>query len=107
MASRKGIALYLTIMVALIGALAGLTMLTVAISHIKRSQFWHQRGRARYLAEAGLVLARERLFIDPDYCGGTESLDTNGDQVGDTPVTIGISNCGEGNRHEIRATARH
>lgn len=96
----------LTTLVMIICTLAGITMLTVAVSHIKRTQFWYLRNRARYLAEAGLVLARERLFVNPDYCGGTEMLDTNGDAIGDTAVTITMSGCvanGLYDRSEIRA----
>lgn len=102
----------LTTLMSIIVMLAGLAMLTLATSQIKRSQAWHSRMRARYLAEAALVLARERLWVNPDYCGGAESLDTDGDQLGDTPVTITMLGCVPGNaplydRVEIQVTRQY
>lgn len=111
-ARRRGVALFLATLIALICSLAGITMLSVAVSHIKRTQSWHLRARARYLAEAALVLARERLWANPDYCGGAESLDTDGDQLGDTPVTITMLGCIPGNaplydRVQIQVTRQY
>ena len=108
MQGKRGTVLILSLAIALVCALMAYTIHLVARSQQRQARVWRRRASAQYLAEAGLVVARERLVANPAYCGGTEQIDTTGDQVGDAPVQITVSVCGPGNEqqdHEIRARA--
>jgi hypothetical protein len=89
----------------LLAAIGAYTMLMVAISRARQQRFHETRTLNRHLAEAGVVIARERLWTVPAYCGGTEQVDTDGDGTGDTPVSVVVTNCGAGSNQEIRVTA--
>lgn len=93
----------MVMLLALVASAGAYAAVMTAYSQIRTSRLWRERTKARYLAEAALVIAQQRLWLSPGYCGGTVQVDTNGDQVGDTPVAVTVSNCGAGNRHEIRA----
>lgn len=103
--SDRGAILAITMMMALVASIVSYGVLQLAVSQGRQGRFFRSQTTARYLAEAGMVLAQERLRADPNYCPtAPELLDTTGDGVGDTPVTITVTNCGAGNTHEIRVS---
>ena len=126
MAREEGFALTAAMVTALLCSIAAFTVLFMAISGARRSGFFRGRTTGRYLAEAGLVIAREKLMADPNYCPGgpctpggpcigTEPVDTNNGAGGgfangvtsdsdDALVTITVTNCGAGNNHVVSAT---
>lgn len=104
----RGAILAVTLMMALLAAIVAYTVLQLAVSQGRQGRFFRTQTTARYLAEAGMVFAYERLREEPDYCPDPTApvlVDTDGDQVGDAPVTIVVTNCGAGNVHEIQVTA--
>ena len=105
MSSERGMILAVTMMMALVASIVLYGVLQLAVSQGRQGRFFRSRTTARYLAEAGMVLAYERLQANPFYCPvAPELVDTTGDGVGDTPVTITVTNCGAGNTHEIRVS---
>ena len=101
----RGMILAVTLMMALLASIVSYGVLQLAVSQGRQGRFFRSQTAARYLAEAGMVLAQERLRVNPSYCPSTpELVDTTGDGVGDTPVRITVTNCGPGNTHEIRVS---
>ena len=90
---------------AVTGGIAAWSVLFVATAQARQAGLFRERTDARYLAEAGLVIARERLWASPAYCGGTESVDINGDGTGDVNVAVTVTNCGAGNPHQVTVQA--
>ena len=107
MRDQRGAALGIVIVTALICGVAAYTVLFMASSATRRGRMFHARTRAHYLAEAGLVVAMQRLWVNPDYCSGTEFVDTDGDGTGDTPVTVTVTNCGADNVHQLQTTVSY
>lgn len=100
--SNRGAILVFVMGTALVCAIAAFTVLLMAVSNARHARSTRERVKARYLAEAGQVYARERLWTEPAYCPGAPvTLDTDGDGVADTPVAITITNCGPNLRHQI------
>ena len=62
---KRGLALAMVIMAALLAAIAVYAMLLVATSQAKQGRFNVDRSRGRYAAEAGLVWAQQQLLKDP------------------------------------------
>ncbi len=96
---------------ALLCSIAAFAVLFMATFNARQSGFYRGRTTARYLAEAGLVIASRRLMANPSYCGGLEGVDTNGDgdvtDPTDAIVTVEVTNCGAGNNHVIRGAVSY
>ncbi len=101
---NRGAALVAVIVTALITSIIAFGALLLAMSHAQTSDVQVDRLRAHYAAEAGLVLAQQKLWANPGYCGEFWSLDTDGvGGVDPTNVSITVTNCGAGNSHRIQA----
>ena len=102
MRSEQGAALGIVLIIAFICAVAAYVLLFLASSEARRGRFFRDRTEARYATEAALVIAMQKLWVDPAYCGGTELIDTDGDSVGDAPVVVTVTACGAGNVHQLQ-----
>ena len=102
---NKGAALVAVIVTALVTSVVSFGVLLLAMSHAQTSDVQIDRLRAQYAAEAGLVLAQQKLWVNPDYCGESWSLDTDGvGGVAPTPVSIQVTPCVPGtSQHRIQA----
>ena len=107
MRNRQGAALVLVVVIALLCAIAAYVVLMAAVSGARMARVYRERTEARHLAEAALVIAMEKLWVNPNYCGVSESVDTNSDGTGDTAVPITVTNCGAGNAHTLKATVTY
>jgi len=97
-------ALALVIVIALLCSLAAYVLLMAAVTEVRRAKYFRERTRARYLAEAALVIAMEKLWGNPTYCGGTEFVDTDGNGLGETPVVVTASgSCAAGGSRRLQA----
>ena len=101
--NTRGVALGITIVTALLCAIAAYVVLLAATSEARRAKFFRERTEARHLAEAALVFVMQRLWDDPNFCPATVSVDTNGDGTGDTTVPVTVTSCGAGNSHTLQA----
>jgi len=108
----------LALMTLVVGSLTAYSLLFMARSQAKIAQRWTGQVRARYLAEAGAVIAMQKLTANPDYPAGcpvggqgttTEAVDLTGNGVdnSDPRVTVVVTNCGAGRSHTIKATATY
>ena len=78
----RGAALWIVIVTALICSVAAYTMLMMAVSQARRGQFYANRTKARYAAEAGLVWAMQRLWQAPtNFTAGTTDVTVDGMNV--------------------------
>lgn len=108
---NRGSVLGITMMTALICGIAAYAVLQASISEARHSRFTKERIESRYLAEAGVVYAREQLWTAPagSYCGETRQIDTNGNgtlDAGEPSVVITVTPCGPGGaQHTITARA--
>ncbi len=107
---ERGAALGLVIASALVCSIASYYILRLAVSQSMGANFFQGRAESRYLAEAALVWATQKLAVDPTYCGSDVRLDTNGDGVADAndapTITVKVSNC-TGNSHVLSAKASY
>ena len=105
--NERGIALGVVLMTAAVFSIAAFAALNMSFGGYQRArQFFADRLRSRYLAEAGLVLAMERLWVNPNWpsCpspGLTGSTDATID--GQT-VKISVTNCGPDRDHVVKAS---
>lgn len=87
--TKRGVALVLVAVTAIIFSVAAFAMLTLALSAARRPGLGSEaRLRAKYAAEAGLVWAMQRLFVSPSACFPANpdvSIDTDG--AGPLPAT--------------------
>lgn len=109
MARQRGSAMAVILVGALVASMAAYSVLLMTTAQSHQAQFTRKRMQTRYLVEAGYVLASQKLLADPNYCGNTEFIDTNGDgpAAPDPTVTITVTNCGPGNTHQIDVTANY
>ena len=91
------------LIMALVFSISAYSVLFVASSQARQGGALGARSRARYAAEAGIIIAKESLWSNPGYCTGNPTIDTNGDGVDDTVVNVSVIPCGAGIAHEIRA----
>ena len=125
MKHEEGFALVAAMATALLCSIAAFAVLFMATSQARLGWLYQGRAEARYLAEAGLVIATQKLMADPNYCPGgvctrdpadpingsgincegPERVDTNGDgdtlDPEDAVVAVTVTNCGMGNAHVI------
>lgn len=99
---RRGTVLLIVILTGLVCAIASYGMLQAGMSQSRHVRFWQNRTDARYLAEAALVIAREILWTNPNWNGGTVNIDSDGNGTLDFPVLVTVAN--SANRKTLRAT---
>ena len=97
---RGAIVLGMTILTAILAAIASFAVLQLAIAYSLQGRFFVNRTPYRYAAEAGLVWAQEQLWNNPAYCGAPDPPVING-----VTVDVTVTNCGAGNSHTITANA--
>ncbi len=88
---KRGLALAMVIMAALLTTIAAYAILLVATSQAKQGRFNADRTRTRYAAEAALVWAQQRLLADRTWSsaqGGSPDVTIDG-----VPVDIIIPPC--------------
>ena len=96
MHNERGIALGIVTVMAFVLALASAALMTVGLSRGSTSAKERKRLQARYVAEAGLVWAMQRLWVDPDFCVTNSVLDLNG-----VKTKVSLADCGVGNTQTI------
>lgn len=114
--NQRGMALGVVILSALVFSAAAFGMMTMSMGRVQSSNQDAKRLRAQYAAEAGMVLAMERVRVNieggpvyPPGCpvGGTGTeevwLDTDDDGTSETKVTITVTNCGTGASQQLSA----
>ena len=102
--SDRGMILAVTMMMALVASIVAYGVMQLAVSQGRQGRFFRSQTSARYLAEAGMVVAQLRLLEDqenpgPDiwFCTNPTpmQIDTNGngidasDPIVDVTVTPG------------------
>lgn len=100
--TRGAIVLSMTIIVALLCAIACLAVLQLAIGYARQGRFFINRTPYRFATEAGIVWAQEQLWANPAYCGNPDPPVING-----VTVDVAVTNCGAGNVHTISAKATY
>lgn len=119
MHNQRGAILGILIPAALVSAIAAYAVLQASVSEARHAAFVRGHVEARYLSEAAIVIARQKLWDEattpyPAGCTGgnigtdmvaVESVDTNGDGTGDVNINVTVTNCGPGNRHAVSAQA--
>ena len=114
--NQRGMALGVVILSALVFSAAAFGMMTMSMGRVQSSNQDAKRLRAQYAAEAGLVLAMERVRVNiaggpvyPPGCpvGGTGTeevwFDTDDNGSSETKVTITVTNCGTGANQQLSA----
>ena len=108
--NQRGAALGIVIFIALVCGIASYFMLFAATTEARHSKFFRERVTARQAAEAGLVIAMQRLWDNPGYCGvggtGTETFNIPVG-AGAVPVTVNISDCNPGNPKSLSAQVNY
>ncbi len=100
--NERGGLLGFALATALISSITIYAVLFSAISQGRQGRFLKERLRAQYVAEAGLVIAKERLWRDPTYAGGVVPVtDTSG--LNSTNVTITVTVPDASGRQQISA----
>ena len=69
---QRGAVLTLAIIIAVLGAIASMTMLQLAYYQSLHARFHRLHTAAQYAAEAGIVWGQQRLLSDPNYCGAQD-----------------------------------
>ena len=115
--TQRGLALLgFVVAMATLASIAAYAILFVATSQARLGQFSRERMSSRNLAEAGLVIAMQKLWVDPNYptcptpgttVTTTETVHTSGVITPDPTVEITVTNCGAGNLHTLRARAAY
>ena len=96
MKNERGVVLGLVIITSVIFGIAAFGILMLAMSRLRVGNVLGEgRLRAQYAAEAGLVMAMQKMW-DPANCaalGSPYNLDTNNDGTNDTTVTVTVTPC--------------
>ena len=89
----RGAILAVTMMMALVASIVSYGVLQLAVSQGRQGRFFRSQTAARYLAEAGMVLAQERLRANPNtFCTPTPmQIDTNGNGIDPSDPTVDIT----------------
>ena len=93
----RGTILTVAVLTAFVCSIAAYLVLFLAICQARQARFYKQRLRARYVAEAAVVWAQQRLWLDPAYCNGAIPPVLEGYQPQAT-----VTNCGTGNTHLVQ-----
>ena len=84
----------IAMMTALVAAIFAYTILALAVSQGRQARFFRNRTSARYVAEAGLMVAQAHMTTDvtyANYCGETRWIDANGNGVSDPGESVVIT----------------
>ena len=105
MRKTRGAALAIVVFIAAVCAIAAYFALFSATTEARHGRFYRERLVARAAAEAGLVIAMQRLYANPGYCGTGGGTETFAIPVGagSVPVTVTISDCNPANRKQVSA----
>jgi Tfp pilus assembly protein PilX len=88
---ERAAVLGLALLASVLASIMAFTVLQVAMSQARIGQFYYDRTRSRYAAEAGIVWAQQRLRADPAF---TDLLDGTADIVLDgIGVDVGVPGC--------------
>lgn len=107
---QRGAIFGMVLITALAMSISAYGALFVAVTNARHSRLSRERVRARYLAEAASVYARDRLWTNPTDCGGPMSLITDGVTGAVAWVNVVVTECGPGNEnrpHRITATVNY
>ena len=97
MHNQRGFALVLATIVALLCSIGTYIMLTMAASQARWTTAMTRHERARYLAQAGMVWATQRIWQDPAFCTlGPQAVALQGGAV-----EVTVTSCMVG-PHQIR-----
>ena len=118
MGHQRGAILGIVVIIAFICAVSVYSLLFIASSETRRARYFRDRTEAHYVAEAAMVIAREKLWGEaitpyPPGCppGGTlttlEPVDTNSNGIdpSDPTVPVTVTNCGAGRVHRLQTKA--
>ena len=98
---QRGVVLTLAVVIAVLGAIASLTILQMAYYQSRHARFHRLHTVAQYAAEAGVVWGQQRLQQNPVYCGVPDPPAAMFNPPANVDVTV--TNCGAGNDHVVRA----
>jgi hypothetical protein len=104
MHSRRGAALVIVIVAALICSIASYIILFIAMSEAWHSRFFRERNQARHAAEAALVIGMQKLWEDPAYCGGAVTVNT---PAGAVPIPVTVSDCDPADPKTLSVTVNY
>ncbi len=91
--NQKGSAIWVTLGVAIVCAIAAYGALFTAQSVARRTQFYQERTKARYAAEAGYVWATDQLWtLGPRWLAGGGTISVPG-SVGGIAVNVTLPPC--------------
>ncbi|MBI3322043.1 MAG: hypothetical protein HYZ91_07245 [Candidatus Omnitrophica bacterium] len=88
-ANARGSALMVVMVTALFSAVAVYIVLFMTFSESAQSKFYRLRLPAQSAAEAGIIWAQQRLWVNPSYCGFPDPPPMNG-----FTVNVTMTNCG-------------
>jgi Tfp pilus assembly protein PilX len=104
MGNKRGIVLGVVLLAAVAFSISAFAALTMALTRTRLDRLYAKRFRAQYAAEAGLVWAMQRLWVNqgawssaPGWAGPPNDppeMDTNGNGTPDTKVDIILPPCG-------------
>ena len=85
---------------AVLGAIASMTVLQLAYYQARHAQFHRLHEQAQYAAEAGIVWGQSQLLRNANYCGADPNPN-----LFNPPATVDVTvtNCGAGNNHVVSA----
>lgn len=94
--ANRGAILAIALMTALVASIFAYSLLTLSVSQGRQARFFRGRTQARYLGEAGMVIAQARLLNNLNaYCApAVQQIDTNGNgslDAGEPWVTITVT----------------
>ena len=72
----RGIVLGTVVMMAVLFAIGAFAALMTALTRMRITGSERQNFEARYAAEGGLVYAMQRLWVNPAYSGGSQTIGT-------------------------------
>jgi Tfp pilus assembly protein PilX len=110
-ADNRGMAMTLVLTMAVVAALAAYGNLMLAVQQARSSEHLQAHALARYAAEAGYIIARERLWVNSNYCTGAdasapgviENFDGNADGTTDLTIELKVYPCVAGATRTIES----
>lgn len=96
---ERGVALGIVILSAIVFSVAAFAVLTMSLSRAQTAELTEDRLRARYAAEAALVWAMQRLWVDQTWSSGLGidlpfDIDGDGSIAAGEGVDVSIPACG-------------
>ena len=109
--NRGAVVLTMTIITALLAAIASYAALQVSIAYARQGRFFINHTPCRYATEAGVVWAQEQLWNNAAFCSavGLNAAGTTAPEltVNGVAVDVVVTGCGAGNIHTVTARARY